>query len=186
MSNRHSQLQHRLLDTIERELGPEYIRLFAPHFLSHGMAAGITGMMLSCAAILSLLIPLEGKMPLPLFFIIGVTVAVFAYAFPFQNMVMGKSDHLRYFKFFGTICTVVTTVAASIVALTSESEYFFHQYFVFIPVIIGIFFCLLVHSKKFADMLAYQQKLWEIKQRLIKEEKAFVSELKTKTQKNNR
>jgi hypothetical protein len=181
MSNRHSQLQHRLHEAVKRELGPEYIRLFAPHFLSHGMPAGIAGMMLSCAAILSLLMPLEGTMPLPLFFIIGVTVGVFAYAFPFQNMVMGKSCHLRYFKIFGMVCTTITAVAASIMAQKNAGQPFLHQYFVFIPVIIGIFFCLIVHSKKFAAMLAYQQKLWVIKQRLIKEEKALVAEFKRKT-----
>lgn len=181
MINRHSQLQHRLLETVKRELGPEYIRLFAPHFLSHGMPAGITGMMLSCAAALSLLIPFEDLIPLPIFFIATGILVVFAYTFPFQNMVMGKSCHLRYFKIFGMICTTITAVAASIVALKNAGQPFLHQYFVFIPVIIGIFFCLIVHGKKFAAMLAYQQKLWLIKQRLIAEEKTLVAELKRKT-----
>ena len=196
MSNRHSQLQHRLHETVKRELGPEYIRLFAPHFLSHGMAAGIAGMMLSCAAALYFfyflinIIGLADAVNLvEQYFFTLIPVAAFvvlAYTFPFQDLVMGKKDHLSYFKKFALVCTLITLFAVFFVETPTYSGQLPEKVFLALPVAIGSIFCLLVFSKKFAAMLAYQQKLWLIKQRLIAEEKALVAELKTKTQKNNR
>ncbi|MBZ9610514.1 hypothetical protein [Rheinheimera maricola] len=191
MSNRQSQLQHRLLETVKRELGPEYIRLFAPHFLSHGMPAGITGMMLSVAAALYIFYCSANIIGLAdvvnvveHYFFILIPVAAFvvlAYTFPFQNMVLGKKDHLLYFKKFALVCTLITILGVFFLEIPTYSGQMPEKIFLALPVVIGSVFCLLVYSKKFSAMLAYQQKLWVIKQRLIAEEKALVAELKRKT-----
>jgi hypothetical protein len=191
MSNRHSPLQHRLHEAVKRELGPEYIRLFAPHFVSHGLPAGITGMMLSCAAALYFfyfLINIIGLADtvnvVEHYFFILIPVAAFvvlAYTFPFQDMVMGKKDHLSYFKKFTLVCTLITIFGFFFLETPTYSGQLPEKVFLALPVVIGSIFCLLIFSKKFAAMLAYQQKLWVIKQRLIKEEKALVAEFKRKT-----
>jgi hypothetical protein len=190
MSNRHSQLQHRLLEAVKRELGPEYIRLFAPHFLSHGMPAGIAGMMLSCVASMYFfyfLINITGLADAVnvaehyFFILIPVTAfVVLAYTFPFQDMVMGKKDYLSYFKKFALVCTLITLFSVFFLEIPTYVGQLPEKVFLTLPVAIGSIFCLLVHSKKFAAMLTYQQKLWMIKQRLIKEEKTLVAELKRK------
>jgi hypothetical protein len=188
-------LQHRLFETVKRELGPEYIRLFAPHFLSHGMPAGITGMILSCAAALYFfyflinIIGLADAVNLvEHYFFILIPVAAFvvlAYTFPFQDMVMGKKDHLSYFKKFAIVCTLITVFGVFFLEIPTYNGQMPEKIFLALPVVIGSISCLLVFSKKFAAMLEYQQKLWVIKQRLIEEEKALVAKLKTRTQKNN-
>lgn len=191
MSNRHSQLQHHLHETVKRELGPEYIRLFAPHFLSHGMPAGITGMMMSVAAALYIfycsanIIGLADAVNVvEHYFFILIPVAAFvvlAYTFPFQDMVMGKKDHLSYFKKFAVVCTLITIFGVFFLEIPTYAGQLPEKVFLTLPVLIGSIFCMLVYSKKFAAMLAYQQKLWPIKQRLIEEEKALVAELTRKS-----
>ncbi|WP_027672863.1 hypothetical protein [Rheinheimera baltica] len=193
MINRHSQLQHRLVETVKHELGPEYIRLFAPHFLSHGMPAGITGMMSSCAAalyffyfLISIIGLANAVNVVEHYFFILIPVAAFvvlAYTFPFQDMVMGKKDHLAYFKKFALVCTLISIFGFFFLEIPTYSGQLPEKVFLALPVVIGSIFCILVHSDKFAAMLAYQQKLWVIKQRLVEEEKTLVAELKRKNKK---
>ena len=122
------------------------------------------------------------------YFFILIPVAAFvvlAYTFPFQDMVMGKKDHLSYFKKFALVCTLITLFAVFFIETPTYSGQMPEKVFLALPVAIGSIFCLLVFSKKFAAMLAYQQKLWAIKQRLITEEKALAVQLTRKTKRKS-
>lgn len=188
MTKSLNSLNHRLVDTVRRELGPEYIRLFAPHFISHGIPAGITGMILSGVAAMYLLygilylVGFADRLDVVsnYFYILLSTAAlvIFSYTFPFQDMVMGKKNHLAYFKKYGLAGTAITIPGIFIFEPAIPTETWLDKGFPVLPALIGSIFCLLIHSKKFAAMLAYQQKLWAIKARLIAEEKALVAELK--------